>query len=122
MAGSGQLTADQRRGVYERLLDLARAQGDALANGSLERFALLMAEREKLGKKLPSTPATDEEEKRLIKELLRLDVDTAACLSEQMAVTMEQSRSLTYGMQTQNAYRRALLPAGNPPRILDSRE
>lgn len=112
--------------AYERLLELARRQREALRVGNLDACAALLAERERLCRALPPDlsgcePGERERIGRLIAEILDLDRDSTLLLQ---VIREEASRDLsrlTAGGEGSAAYLRARSGAGPGEGALDRR-
>lgn len=98
--------------AYERLLDLARRQGEALRRGDLDACAALMAERDRLVRALPADlsgcgPAERAGIERLIRAVLAVDGDNAILLQLLMEETARASARLGATREYGVAYRRS---------------
>src|SRR5690348_3663373 len=95
--------------IYEQLLDIAREQASALADGELERAVGLLDRRAEL---LAGAPPPSQPEVPLAEEILRLDRDLATAIQYRMIEIRDEARQGQQGRHALQGYARVTLRRG----------
>jgi hypothetical protein len=89
--------------IYAEVLDIARQQANALADGELERAVGLLERRAEL---LADAPPPSQPEVPVVEEILKLDRDLATAIRYRMLAIRDETRQGQHGRQALQGYAR----------------
>ena len=87
--------------VYERVLEIARAQAEAASAGDVETAAALLEER---GQLIATAPPAGEADEPLIRAVLELDRDIATAFRRRMLAIRDEALGLQQGQHALKSY------------------